>query len=171
MPSAGIYIRDFARSDMEAYEQALKLLQLDKLQRITALQLIEGIELQWNADNTALDLRFLTVVPFFKVTERYNVNARNAITRRDLRPGKREVTATIDPINSTLVLSSIWADPNAGRLTESLMMIDDITLEYVTDLEVAAGKQTVRLYYRKEASWQPKNSWNPLEAMKILKHR
>ena len=62
---AGTWIRDQAASDMKGYGRILELLHLSGLQRTTALQLIEGLEFEQS--ETGATIRFLTVVPFFKV--------------------------------------------------------------------------------------------------------
>lgn len=62
---AGVWIKDTNRSDLAAYGRALDLMQLNSLQKTTALRLIEGLEIQQDASNFSVN--FLTVVPFFKV--------------------------------------------------------------------------------------------------------
>lgn len=63
---AGTWIRDLEATDMKGYERILELLHLSGLQRTTALQLIEGLEFEQSGDKATI--RFLTVVPFFKVS-------------------------------------------------------------------------------------------------------
>ena len=63
--SAGVWIKDTNRSDQAAYGRALDLMQLNGLQKTTALRLIEGVEIQQDSSNFSVN--FLTVVPFFKV--------------------------------------------------------------------------------------------------------
>lgn len=62
---AGVWVKDTSRSDQAAYGRALDLMQLNGLQKTTALRLIEGVEIQQDASNFSVN--FLTVVPFFKV--------------------------------------------------------------------------------------------------------
>ena len=62
---AGIWIRDQAASDMKGYTHMLELLQLSGLQRKTAIQFIEGLELEQSEGGAKI--KFLTVVPFFQV--------------------------------------------------------------------------------------------------------
>lgn len=64
--TAGTWIRDNDASDLASYDRMLSLMQLSGLQRTTALNLIEGLELE--RTNAGLTVRFLTVVPFFKAS-------------------------------------------------------------------------------------------------------
>ena len=65
LPCSGVWIKDTNRSDLAAYGRALDLMQLNGLQKTTALRLIEGVEIQQDA--STFSVNFLTVVPFFKV--------------------------------------------------------------------------------------------------------
>ena len=68
-PHAGVWVKDTSRSDQAAYGRALDLMQLNGLQKTTALRLIEGVEIQQDASNFSVN--FLTVVPFFKVCHKH----------------------------------------------------------------------------------------------------
>lgn len=57
----GVYIKDLAASDMASYERALDLMQLGGIQKLTAMQLIEGIEVEQRGNEVAV--RFLTGGP------------------------------------------------------------------------------------------------------------
>ncbi|KAG7671233.1 hypothetical protein Ndes2526B_g02294 [Nannochloris sp. 'desiccata'] len=166
-PPTGIFLRDLSRSDMASYERALTLLELGKLQRMTAMQLIEGIELkhggQW------LSVEFLTVVPFFKVTERYKLGSIVSIPRRDLRPGNQQAEAYVDPVDGALQLKSSWNEPNAGSVNEKLILSPNgCDLEYVSTLVVPHGTEITRQVYTRVKEWKPNNTWNPLKAMQML---
>jgi hypothetical protein len=152
---------------MASYERSLTLLELGKLQRMTAMQLIEGIELKQGGK--WLSVEFLTVVPFFKVTERYNLGSTVSIPRRDLRTGNQLAEAYIDPVDGALHLKSSWNEPNAGSVNEKLSLSPDgKELEYVSTLIVPHGKEVTKQVYTKVNSWRPKYSWNPLKAMQML---
>jgi len=166
-PPSGIFLRDISRSDMASYERALTLLELGKIQRTTAMQLIEGIELkhggQW------LSVEFLTVVPFFKVTERYKLGGTVSIPRRDLRPGNQRAEAYVDPVDGVLHLKSSWNEPNAGSVNERLVLKPNgRDLEYISTLVVPHGTEITKQVYTKVKEWKPNNTWNPLKAMQML---
>ncbi len=55
---SGTWVKDFAASDLEAYSRACDLLQLGGLQKTTALQLIEGMEIEQRGQQVAV--RYLT---------------------------------------------------------------------------------------------------------------
>ena len=162
----GIFLRDSAMSDIPSYERALALLELGKLQRLTAVQLIEGVELEQRGN--LVTLRFLTVVPFFKVSEKYRLGGTLLLPRRDLRSGDQTATASIED-DGTLHLQSRWGEPNAGSVDERLKLLDggDV-LEYVSTLKVAKGTETTKQVYRRVDSWKPKYSWNPLKALQFM---
>jgi ABC-type transport system involved in cytochrome c biogenesis ATPase subunit len=61
----GVWIKDTSASDLEAYGRSLDVMGLGGLQKTTALRLIEGLEIV--QEGSTLSVRFLTVVPFFKV--------------------------------------------------------------------------------------------------------
>jgi hypothetical protein len=152
---------------MASYERALTLLELGKLQRMTAMQLIEGIELKHGGN--WLSVEFLTVVPFFKVTERYNLGSTVSISRRDLRAGNQQAEAYVDPVDGALHLKSSWNEPNAGTVNEKLILTaNGAELEYVSTLTVPHGKEVTRQVYTRVKEWKPKYSWSPLKALQML---
>lgn len=163
---SGIFLRDAENSDMASYQRSLKLLQLGRLERLTATELIEGIQLQQKADT--LDLKFLTVVPFFNVTEKYRLNETVSIPRRDLRPGVQRAQAWITA-DGALHLTSTWKEPNSGSVDEVLKYREDGSLEYISTLKVIAGVECTRQVYRKVDEWRPRYRWNPFEALKYMR--
>lgn len=58
---SGTWVKDFAASDLEAYSRACDLLQLGGLQKTTALQLIEGMDIEQQGQRVAV--RYLTGKP------------------------------------------------------------------------------------------------------------
>ena len=154
---------------MKSYERALALLELGQLQRLTAIQLIEGIEVTYEG-TAGVTLHFLTVVPFFNVSERYRFDTSVSISRRDLRPGQQIATAAVDA-DGTLRLKSEWTAPNAGSVEEVLSMIDNgKSLEYVSTLrmEKNGGTETTKQVYTKADSWTPRFEWNPFKALQMV---
>lgn len=165
---AGTYVRDDSVSDMIGYDEVLHLLKLDKLQRLTAVKLIEGLRIEVSGNQVAL--RWLTVVPFFQVTERYKLNGMTSFVRRDLKPGFQRAQADIDS-EGRLHLSSSWGAPNAGSMHETLSLDEkDRSIILLTELEIekTGKKQSCMVKYRRTANWKPRTSWNPLEAAKVL---
>lgn len=147
---------------MVSYERALDLLQLTGLQKVTALNLVEGIEIEQQWGNR-IAVRFLTVVPFFKITEIYTLGRTTSMSRRDLRPGSQTALAGIEP-DGTVTVGMQWGEPNAGGVDERFSLLDANTLEVVAEVKVAAGTERTRTIYRRQDSWKPKNAWNPLAA-------
>ena len=62
-------MKDTAASDIANYERATELMQLNGLQRTTALRFIEGVEINY-VPGQQMSVHFLTVVPFFKARTR-----------------------------------------------------------------------------------------------------
>lgn len=176
----GTYIRDAERSDMVSYAAMLGLLQLGALQRLTAVQLIEGLRVEVDDRSGRVTLAFLTVVPFFDVTERYTMKGESENARRDLRPGRQYGRAQVvqenvedgeDPVD-VLVIESRWKAPNEGKLVEKLMLNRDGDLLVESVLAVAAGEERTRQVYTPVKKWVPKYSWNPITALQVMsKHK
>ncbi|KAL4420693.1 hypothetical protein ABPG75_010349 [Micractinium tetrahymenae] len=136
--------------------------QLSGLQKTTALQLIEGVEIEQRGQQVAV--RYLTVVPFFKVIEGYRLGSAVSMGRRDLRRGSQQATAGVGPGGSLQVTIS-WGAPNAGGVEEMYCLVGagGDTLECVSTVTVAAGSATTRTVYRRSTSgWAPRYKWNPL---------
>lgn len=161
----GVYIRDTQQSDMVSYERALGLLGLGGLQRMTAMKLIEGLELRKEGDRIVL--HFLTVVPFFKVTESYTLNGESSFGRRDLRPGRQAARAFL-AADGTLCLQSKWQEPNTGSLQERFIVKGDGVLEVVASLKVRSGEEVTRMVYQRVEKWHPQNRWNPVAALSMM---
>jgi hypothetical protein len=167
----GTFLRDTAASEMQAYEKMLVLLRLGRLQRLTAAQLIEGIMLRQDGGNgNDVALSWLTVVPFFQITEVYRLGGVTTLPRRDLQPGGQRGKATVCD-DGSLLLSSEWNPPNAGRLEEQLRLIEDTRgdiLEATSHLSVEEGSEKCTVRYRRVESWKPRIKWNPIEAARIM---
>ncbi|KAI3430893.1 hypothetical protein D9Q98_009302 [Chlorella vulgaris] len=160
----GIWIKDAGASDSGSYSRACDLMQLNKLQKTTATQLIEGLELEQNGRRVAV--RFLTVVPFFKVSEEYVLGSEVSQPRRDLRGGKQRAAATPSP-NGGLEVQISWGAPNVGGVNEKYSLLDDRTLECLSTVDVRAGSVTTRTVYRKvDGGWRPRLKWNPLAMLR-----
>jgi hypothetical protein len=162
----GVFIRDDKLSDMGSYEKMTKLMNLGALQTMTAVRLIEGMELLWEQD--LLELSFLTVVPFFQVKEKYKIGQMLPNQRRDLRPGVQLGQAVMDATLSSdgrtvLQLSSSWGEPYSGSIIETFDALDEKGILEVESMLCIRGKEErARLIYRKmEAAWEPKHKWNP----------
>lgn len=85
-------------------------MQLNTLQKHAALRLFEGVEITQDASGFAV--RFLTVVPFFKVTESFAFGHEVAMGRRDLKPGQQAALAVASPQRVEVTIT--WPAPNAG---------------------------------------------------------
>lgn len=185
MPT-GTFVRDVERTDMKSFGRALGLLQLSPIQRLTALQLIEGIEIDINEAKKSVVMKFLTVVPFFKVSETYRLDGKGltANRRRDGRKGKQYAQASLkrearpigvnnNYINNddgvyVLTLESHWEEPNTGRLVERIHTTEHGELVVESTLSVKNGVETTRQVYNPVDSWKPQNSWNPLMARQLI---
>ena len=64
---AGVWLRDEQASDMTAYKRSLThCMRLSGLEKETATRLFEGMQIQH--DDEGISVQYLTVVPFFQVT-------------------------------------------------------------------------------------------------------
>lgn len=153
---------------MGAYLRTLHLLGLGKLQQLTALKLIEGIQISKNIDSI-ITLELLTVVPFFKVKESYSLTgAWASFGRRDLRPGRQRGQASFSP-DGDLCLRSTWGEPHAGSMEERMSLKSDgSVLEVMAMVEVGDCREQTKLVYRRVAAWKPKYTWNPIAALSLM---
>ena len=135
----GVWIKDRQASDLESYARALDMMRLGSLQKTTALNLIEGFELR--EEQGGLKLKFLTVVPFFEVSETYRsapanlaptfskqisismpgtdrnclLHSFDGVTemgRRDMKRGLQEASAQLT--SSGMIVAIEWGRPDPG---------------------------------------------------------
>ncbi|PSC71764.1 KRAB-A domain-containing 2-like [Micractinium conductrix] len=123
---AGVWIKDSEASDAKSFSRACDLMQLSGLQKTTAVQLIEGVEVEVAGEQPGarVAVRFLTVVPFFKVTEAYTLGGSTSMARRDLRRGEQLATAEAGG-DGALRVRITWGDPNAGGVEEEYRLGED----------------------------------------------
>ena len=87
------------------------MLGLSGLQKVTA-RLIDGLELQQTS--TTFTVSFVTVVPFFKVTEAVPLNGGSSqLGRRDLRWGS--MAAAAERVAGGVQVQMSWGQPMAGE--------------------------------------------------------
>ncbi|PNW72795.1 hypothetical protein CHLRE_15g644051v5 [Chlamydomonas reinhardtii] len=134
---AGIWEKDLDASDVGGYEKALDLWQISGVQKATA-RLIEGLELHAVAPSSgppggaqrapggAFHVHFLTIIPYFKVTEVYPMGggARSKMRRRDQRGG--DAMACAERVPTGVVCRASWGAPFAGELEESYTIPDPV---------------------------------------------
>ena len=102
------------------------------------------------------------MVPFFKVTEAFQLEGSTSMARRDMKSGSQQATATVDADGSLRVAIS-WGEPNVGGVTEVYRLVEEAgTLECLSTVAVAAGSVTTRSVFRRSDRWKPRFSWNPL---------
>ncbi|KAK9807520.1 hypothetical protein WJX72_001403 [[Myrmecia] bisecta] len=154
---SGIWIKDQQASDYESYDRALAVMKLGGLQRTTALRLIEGVEIQQTRDN--MSVHFLTVVPFFKVTETFSFRGLTTMGRRDLRKGKQ--TASTKLIPEGVRIDMTWPEPHAGGLVDVFTSPEPNVLHIKSTISVGGASESTVQVYRREAKWQPKNKMTP----------
>ena len=176
----GIYIRNDSKSEMLKYSRMLSLLELSGIQRMTAINLIEGVEVRVDDAQKKATVAYLTVVPFYSVVETYSLDGgkRTRNKRRDLKGGDMICSAALKndaPIDSgetnmVLRLDMYWEEPNAGRLLEEMHVARGKEQELVvrSTVKVKGGTETARLVYSKVEKFEPKYQWNPLQALRVM---
>ena len=114
----GIWIADYARSSGRA--KLLSAMGLSGLQRVTAEKLIEGVSLSVS-NSSSFVASFLTVVPFFNVTEAVPLDGSSVdLPRRDLKPGSATVSVETTTEagggggGTRLVVVSEWEEGGGG---------------------------------------------------------
>ena len=181
----GIWIADYARSSGRS--KLLSAMGLSGLQRVTAEKLIEGVSLSVvsssssgpssppspsSSSSNSLVAKFLTVVPFFNVTEAVPLDGSSTeLPRRDLKPGAATVSITVavESGTSRLVVVSEWDESGGGggtkvSLRETYKLVKPTELHVEASLlnkgssaaAVAASSTTV---YRLDKAWKPRYSF------------
>eukprot|EP00775_Hariotina_reticulata_P009317 gene9316-9482_t len=126
----------FSQQNSSGYEASLDVLGLSGLQKVTA-RLIEGLEIQQTS--TKFTVSFLTVVPFFKVTEQVPLDGSSSQQgRRDLRSGRQKATGRLNGGSGVSVVME-WGPPLAGSLTEQYTLLPDGSLK--VHAETAVGQK------------------------------
>jgi hypothetical protein len=177
----GVYMRDDASSEMKDYAKMLSLLKLSSLESYTASKLIEGVRISIDQTRNKATVQYLTVVPFYNVTEDFCLDGmtRTKNKRRDLQPGWTTCTGSLtndipaerkgEGQNMVLRTESSWSDPNAGGLIEEMHVSRTGELIVRSTVEVREGTASCRLVYHKVDDYRPKYSWNPLQALQIMR--
>ncbi|WIA20826.1 hypothetical protein OEZ85_005180 [Tetradesmus obliquus] len=135
---SGLWVKDAARSDLSGYEAMLDVLGLSGMQKVTA-RLIEGVEIQQTSSKFTVS--FVTVVPFFKVTEEVPLNSGSTQQwRRDLRQGQQSAAArTVASAEQRGVLVEMaWGAPLAGTLTELYSLLPDGSMTVTAETRIGS---------------------------------
>ena len=167
----GIWLEDRGASDLQAYEQQLDLMSLSGFAKTTALNLLEGLEVTMSPSYAIIRISFLTVVPFFKVTESYDLTRTTMMPRRDLKLGQQQARAFILR-EDTLQIASTWGEPNSAKLSENFTLLTPDVLQVEAHLEVGGRGVTSRRLFNRSTEWQPKYTftdkfplWNPFSKL------
>jgi hypothetical protein len=127
----GTWLADYGASTNR--DALLTALGLSGLQRVTAQKLIEGVEVEvvnqggGGGGVPAFEVRFLTVVPFFKVSETVPLDGSPSTqARRDLKAGKQTARAAVgreppaaDGRPPPLTITLSWQSPAPACLVET----------------------------------------------------
>ncbi|KAK9839249.1 hypothetical protein WJX81_004180 [Elliptochloris bilobata] len=151
----GVWVKDTDASDAESYDRALDIMKLGRLQKITAARLIEGLEIRQSP--YSLTVQFLTVVPFFKVTERFLFSRETTMQRRDLRGGEQRAQLRAAP--DGLLASISWGEPYAGGVEETFTCPEAGVLHVTSTVSVGGQSETTLQVYRRSEAWKPKNKF------------
>ncbi|GAX78834.1 hypothetical protein CEUSTIGMA_g6271.t1 [Chlamydomonas eustigma] len=111
----GIWTKMPELSELEAYEKVLDLWQISGMQKATA-KLIEGLEIRQSGSQ--FHVHFMTIIPYFKVTEKYDLQQTCNVMRRDLRPGSGAATAKGLESGLGVAIDVKFGSPFPGRLEE-----------------------------------------------------
>lgn len=151
----GTWVADYGASSGRG--ALLTALGLSGLERVTADRLIEGMRI--TVAGSTFSCAFLTVVPFFSVTESASLRPGAAPTRgkrRDGKAGTQTVAAAVD--GDSLIITLAWGEPNAATLTETYRLAPDgraLTVESAIKRKDGVTAAAKTLYRRTEA-WKPR---------------
>ncbi|KAG2491253.1 hypothetical protein HYH03_010460 [Edaphochlamys debaryana] len=152
----GVWEKDLPTSQVQEYEAMLDVLQLGGLQKVTA-RLIDGIELvdqlppQGGPEagrGGRFEVSFLTVVPFFRVTEKSRFGISSSMMRRDLRSGKQACIATRIP--GGVRVDMTWDNPLAGGLSEDYVAsTDGMQLAVTSRISIGSRQAVATMMYNR----------------------
>ena len=153
---SGTWIADYGASSGRG--GLLSALGLSGLERVTADKLIEGVRIAVEGTHT-LSVSYLTVVPFFSVTETASLRPGAPATRckrRDGKAGSQTVTATAD--GDALIVTLTWDAPNAATLKEFYRLAPDgRTLCVEAQIVRRDGQRaSAKTIYRLSEAWKPR---------------
>ncbi|KAK9918423.1 hypothetical protein WJX75_004036 [Coccomyxa subellipsoidea] len=152
---AGVWIKDTDASDLASYERALNMMGLNGLQKTTALKLIEGLEIR--EQGSTVTVQFLTVVPFFKVTEEFSTIKETTMSRRDLRSGQQTANAAFT--SDGLKININWRAPYACTLDDLYQLQSPNTLHVTSRVTIGGRTETTLQVYHRREQWQPRFSF------------
>ncbi|GLC42560.1 hypothetical protein PLESTB_001114000 [Pleodorina starrii] len=143
----GLWEKDPAASQVEEYESMLDVLELGGLQKVTA-RLIDGLDVR--QDEQRFEVSFVTVVPFFRVTEKSRFGGLTSMMRRDLRSGRQ--TAQAEHIPGGVAVDMRWESPLAGSLKEEYVLSEEGAQMAVTSsIRIGARSAVATQVYRRSS--------------------
>lgn len=119
---SGVWQKDRALSDIEAYGRCLDLMAVGGLQKSTALG-IEGMEVKASAEAGVFEVFYLTPVPFYKVKEAFRLDGETTNGRRDLRSGPQRGAARRE--GGRAIVDVSWGQPHSGTGHEEYWLDDE----------------------------------------------
>mmetsp|Transcript_3058 Transcript_3058/g.7623 ORF Transcript_3058/g.7623 Transcript_3058/m.7623 type:complete len:413 (+) Transcript_3058:219-1457(+) len=140
---SGAWTKDMKRSDLSTYDRALEMMGIRGIQKTTA-RLIDGVELSLTERD--FTMRFLTIVPYFNVTEVYRFGEETEMSRRDLRDGWQRGAATILP-DGTLQLVVELGPRDGWKLTDVFERRGADELLIHSTVEAEGKVETVTMIY------------------------
>ncbi|KXZ48621.1 hypothetical protein GPECTOR_26g524 [Gonium pectorale] len=145
-----LWEKDAEASQVQEYEAMLDVLQLGGLQKVTA-RLIDGLDLRH--DGERFEVSFVTVVPFFRVSEKSLFGQPTTMTRRDLRdPLTGRQTSVATRVPGGVVVDMSWGAPLAGSLREEYVVSEDGgSLAVTSSLRIGERAASATQVYRRSA--------------------
>jgi len=140
---SGAWTKDMKRSDLSTYDRVLEMMGIRGIQKTTA-RMIDGVEL--SLTDEVFTMRFLTVVPYFKVTEVYRFDEQTSIGRRDLREGWQRGLATFLP-DGRLQLTVELGPENGWKLTDVFERRGEDELLIHSTVEAGGRLENITMVY------------------------
>ncbi|KAK9839726.1 hypothetical protein WJX84_009027 [Apatococcus fuscideae] len=140
---AGCWIKDKAASS--SMDAALDIAEINGLVR-KAIHLLKGCEI--SLENGHFTFAVTSIVPWFKITERYPLTGEpRQWRRRDLRRGKH--TGYAEQIGNTMCLHLDWGAPHGGHGRDRLSCPTKDELVVESDIVVGTQTAAYRTIYRR----------------------
>jgi hypothetical protein len=145
----GVWRKDYKSSDLESMRMALDCMQLSKMQKVAAMNFVNGLRVELGPSQETAKVQFLATVPFYKVTEEYKRGEETTMKRRDLRRGEQRATA-VDLRHDAMHVDLQWDGYLPGKVSESFVVNSRGQLVVRGIMQVNGQVFDIRTVYNKE---------------------
>jgi hypothetical protein len=150
----GTWKRDMEKTDIGSMNLAFTAMKLGKFQKLAALKLIDGLEIDYSTQSNTntkgeeeVKLRYLTKLPGITMEERYKRGHNLEARRRDQRKGHQY--GKVEELGRHEMKLAIWWEGELpGKVTEHFAVTSDGGLDVNAVFYVGGEKICIRQHYQ-----------------------